>query len=229
MTVARSFITEVDDVRQSLSRAAADRLQKDGEMRLMMRETAHRARNQMALAISLINLAARSAETVEDLKEGVTDRLRAVGRSVDVLARRRSDAAPLGELVRAQIEPFVDDGARRLRIEGEDLLLSPPASQSLSLVLHELATNASKYGAWSVPDGSLDVRWTVRDGVLALDWIETGCVTGGWGENGFGTTLIDGLIHRDLRGSIDRSFGEGGLSCRIEVPLDAIVAAPRPA
>lgn len=229
VAVARSFISEVDDVRQSLAGAAAERLQKDEEMRLIMRETAHRARNQMALAISLLNLAARSARSVKELKEDVTNRLMAVGRSVDVLASRQSDAAPLGQLVRAQLEPFVDDTARRLRIEGEELLLSPAASQALSLVLHELATNAFKYGAWSVPDGSLEVCWSVGDGVLALTWSETGRGAAGRGESGFGTTLIEGLIRRDLGGSIDRTFGENGLSCRIEVSLAAIAPASRSA
>jgi two-component system, chemotaxis family, CheB/CheR fusion protein len=87
-------------------------------------------------------------------------------------------------------------------------------------VLHELATNASKYGAWSQPSGKVVIAWRVAAGVLTLDWTESGVAAPEPGRTGFGTTLVDTLVGTGLGGSIDRRFGEAGFSCRITLPLD---------
>ena len=120
----------------------------------------------------------------------------------------------------AQLEPFVDESGDRLALRGGVVAIPEKTVQSLSLVLHELATNASKYGAWSRPEGKVDIAWAAADGVLTLDWTETGALAAVPERQGFGTTLVDTLIGRGLGGTIERRFGEAGFSCRITVPLD---------
>ena len=227
VTVSGSYIREVDEVRSTLSRAAADRLRKEEELQLLLGETAHRAKNQIALAVSLVGLSARGATTVEELRNDVTGRLSALARSVDALAGRKGDAAELGELIAAQLKPFVDIEGR-LRAEGPDVFVSQAAAQSLSLVLHELATNASKHGAWSRPDGVVTIDWRIDGDAFLLDWTERGVPASPPERTGFGTKLAHVLVERKLRGTVDRQFGEAGFRCRIAVPLQAIQAPAAP-
>ncbi len=218
--VPPSFVTEIHEVRRYLFAAAAERIRKDQRMQLLLSETAHRAKNQLALAVSLIGLSARNATSVLDLKENLTGRLMALGRSIDAVTGKELDAAPLRELIRAQLEPFVDDSGDRLDMRGGAVPIPEKMAQSLSLVLHELATNASKYGAWSHPAGKVVIAWRAAAGALTLDWSETGAAAAAPDRQGFGTALVDTLIGAGLNGTIDRHFGETGFSCRITVPLD---------
>jgi two-component sensor histidine kinase len=218
--IAPSFVTEIDEVRSYLAAAAAERIRKDQRMQLLLREAAHRARNQLALAVSLVGLSARNADSVADLKENLTGRMLALGRSIEAVTGKELDAAPLRALIMAQLEPFVDESGDRLALRGGVVAIPEKTVQSLSLVLHELATNASKYGAWSRPEGKVDIAWAAADGVLTLDWTETGALAAVPERQGFGTTLVDTLIGRGLGGTIERRFGEAGFSCRITVPLD---------
>jgi two-component sensor histidine kinase len=222
VTIPPSFITEIDEVREYLAGAAAERNRKDERLQLLLREMAHRAKNQLALAVSLVGLSARSAASAADLKEDLTGRLLALGRSIDAVAGRELDAAPLGELIRAQLEPFVDDDGDRLEMRGGPVPIPEAMAQSLSLVLHELATNASKYGAWSRPTGKVLISWRRAEGVLTLEWSETGAAAAVPDRKGFGTTLVDTLVGTGMRGTIDRRFGEAGFGCRITLPLDGL-------
>ena len=217
-----STIAEVDVVRRTLADAGAERVRHDRRLELLLREAAHRARNQIALAVSLVDLSARGVETAAELKKDVKGRLIALGRSVDALTDKAPDTARLENLVAAQLAPFVDDGGERLRTDGDGVLISERAAQSLSLVLHELATNASKYGAWTQPDGVVSVQWKLADDALVLDWTEAGVFSEATEHQGFGTTLMQGLVESGLGGRMDRSFGEAGFRCRMVLPRDQI-------
>ena len=219
-----SFVAEIDEVRNYLAGAAAERIRKDERLQLLLREMAHRAKNQLALAVSLVGLSARSAGSVAALKEDLTGRLLALGRSIDAVTGRELDAAPLGELIKAQLQPFVDDDGGRLEMRGGVVPIPEAMAQSLSLVLHELATNASKYGAWSRPTGKVAILWRATDSVLTLDWTETGAPAAVPERKGFGTTLVDTLVGTGLGGTIDRRFDETGFGCRISLPLDRLAS-----
>ena len=217
-----SFVSEIDEVRRYLAGAAAESIRKDQRLELLLRETAHRAKNQLTLAVSLIGLSARNADSVEELKENLTGRLLALGRSIDAVRDGELDAAPVAELIRAQLEPFVDDAGDRLAMRGGLVPIPEKTAQSLSLVLHELATNAAKYGAWSQPAGKVVIVWRAADGTLTLDWSETGAPAPEPERQGFGTKLVDTLVEAGLGGTIDRRFGPSGFGCRITVPLDRV-------
>lgn len=191
VVVPSSFIAEIDEVRRSLASAAAERVLKDERLQLLLREMVHRAKNQLALAVSLVDLSARNADSAADLQSNLTGRLMALGRSIDAVTGTEPDAASLGELIRAQLEPFADHDGGRLETRGGAMLISERAAQSLSLVLHELATNAAKYGAWSHPTGKLVIGWRADGERLVLDWSETSDPVNEFG-NGSSEGPVDG-------------------------------------
>lgn len=221
--ISGSFIAEIDQVRRSLAEAAAERIRKEQRLQLVLRETAHRAKNQLALAASLVDLSSRSASSTTDLKEDLTGRLLALGRSLDAMTHDHHGVALLDQLIRTQLAPFTDDAGDRLQISGPEVTVSERAAQSLSLVLHELATNAAKYGAWSQAGGKIEIEWEVAEGDLRLSWIERGVSPVSSEGQGFGTVLVDALIVKTMRGILDREIGGSGLVCRIRIPLVAIM------
>lgn len=226
ITIGSSFVREVNDVLSSLRRAAAERLRRDEELRLLLRETAHRAKNQIAIATSLLGLSARNATDVEALRDDLSERLVALGRSIDMMSGTRFDTAPISELIKVQLTPFLDGANDRLDLEGEEVTISQNAAQSFGLVLHELATNASKYGAWSRPEGTVHIAWTLDNSDLVLEWSERGSPAAEPERKGFGTTLVDILIEKSFSGSIVREFTESGFTCTITVPLSQISVPP---
>lgn len=222
-----SIVSEIDDVRRSLRAAAAERDRSEQRLHLLMREMAHRAKNQISLTSSLIQLCSRGASSAKDLKDDLTGRLLALGRSIDVATAGGADDTSLRDLIKVQLDPFLAEKEDRLEVRGDEVVISGSVAQSLSLVLHENATNASKHGAWARPGGKVILSWHKADGNLLLDWSETGGAAKASEHAGFGTTLVDTLIERALGGSIERRFGDEGFSCGLILPLDRIEPADR--
>lgn len=217
-----SIVREVDEVLGTLTRAARQRLTSEENLRLLQRETAHRAKNQIAIATALTRLSARSAQSVEQLREDITARLTALGRSVDMMAARPGASVTLSELAAAQLEPFAAGHPGRLQFDGEEIAVTPALAQSLGLVLHEKATNASKYGAWSTPDGAVKIEWRWEGDELVIVWAESGGPAPQEQRGaGFGTSMIDMLVERTLGGRIIREFKETGLVATFRLPRNA--------
>lgn len=208
-----SVVREVDDVLGTLTRAARRRLQHDEEQAILLRETSHRAKNQIAIATALARLSARSAQSVDQLRDDIVARLAALGQSIDMMSRSPSGAMSLKDLVTAQLEPFGADHGGRLELEGPAVEVSPTTAQALGLVLHEMATNAAKYGSWSTPEGRVRISWTKgEDGGLMLTWSERGGPAPKPLERtGFGSSLIELMIERQLGGKVARDYPQTGL------------------
>jgi two-component sensor histidine kinase len=151
------------------------------------------------------------------------ERLRALSRSHDLLTASGFQGGSLLRLVEGGLQAFT----QRVVVQGEDIMLRPRAVQTLGLVLHELATNAAKYGALSVPEGSVEVRWSIMDdGRLRLSWRERG------GpkvrpplRSGFGRRMIEGAVAHDLAGAATLTFAPDGVSCEIVIPLEGTAVA----
>ncbi len=224
-----SPITEISDVLRAFVQAVRARQAKDAELLMMAREASHRAKNQIAIATSILRLAARRATSTEQLVTDMTHRMAALGRSVDMMVGGSIDSAPLASLVSLQLGPFVHDQPDLFVVEGEHFAISQSAAQSFGLILHEFATNASKYGAWSHPGGRVHVGWTRQNDTLKIVWTETSTAeapapTG----TGFGTNLIDFIVQRSFGGTIEREFLPTGFRATIVVPASR-VASPHSA
>ncbi|WP_165842906.1 PAS domain-containing protein [Phenylobacterium deserti] len=190
--------------------------------RLLAREVDHRAKNLLAVVQSVVRLTRETEVTA--FAEAVTGRIHSLARAHSLLAASRWEGADLRTMIREELEPFVDK-VREVSSEGPALRLTPEAAQILALVIHELATNAAKYGALSTPEGRLQVRWTTDLGageaaMLKLDWCERGGpATSPPRRRGFGSTVLRMSIERQLRGRVRLDWGQAGLTCELTIPL----------
>lgn len=183
---------------------------------LLAREVDHRAKNLLAVVQSVVQLT--RAKSASEFKDAITGRIQALARAHSLLADARWDGAQLGKLVSEELAPYRDEAAGRIRVDGPELLLRPSAAQSLAMVLHELATNAAKYGALSESRGRLDVHWSRQDEEIKLVWTETdGPAAIEPQTSGFGSKIMQASIERQLHGSIEQNWRPEGLQCIIRI------------
>jgi two-component sensor histidine kinase len=199
---------------------------RDLELSLIADELRHRVKNVLALVQSVSRQIARTAPDMPSFQAAFEARLKALANAHDILARSGWAGAGLRELIGAHLNPFVSPEGPRLLLEGDDLTVDPDTAVSLSLVLHELATNAVKYGGLSTPKGELRLSWRrVRaPDALVLDWLERGGPrVEPPARKGFGATLIARALAPD--GRID--FDPAGLHVIATFPLGGREAAPQ--
>lgn len=193
---------------------------------LLIHELNHRVKNTLATVQALAEQTFHGAGT-QHARETFEARLLALSAAHDVLTRERWQGADMDEIARHAMAAWTDDGVgARVRIQGPDLRLCPEAALALAMALHELATNASKYGALSNPTGEVSIQWQISNGSparLQLHWHESGGppVHPPSGR-GFGSRLIEHALARDLGGTVDLSFDEDGVRCAIDAPLDEL-------
>jgi CheY-like chemotaxis protein len=149
----------------------------------------------------------------------IEGRIRAMARAHTLLSQARWEGADLSRLVNEELEPF--RAGDRVNVHGEAAAIKPSVAQNFALAIHELATNAAKYGALSAPNGRLDVSWTLGNDTLILQWRETGGPPSvPPKKTGFGSKVIDASIKRQLNGDIEREWSADGLSCVVRVPAE---------
>jgi len=197
---------------------------------VLSRELSHRIKNIFAVLNGLIGLSARQFPGVADFARQLQDRIAALGRAHNFVRPHGEDSAPrmgpstLKALLVELLNPYpaLDEG--RLVIEVDDLPIDDRAATPIGLVFHELATNAAKYGALSMPDGRVRLASTVQDGKVRLTWEEQGGppVSGPPESLGFGSRLTEMSIVRQLGGTIERLWSRDGLRVVIEIPLSAL-------
>ncbi|WP_148213353.1 PAS domain S-box protein [Rhodospirillum centenum] len=194
------------------------RREAEARLRLLMREVDHRAKNVLAVVQAVVRLT--EAATPEEFAAAVEGRIGAMARAHSLLAVGGWSGVDLGRLVADELAAWEDGD--RIAVTGTPVRLRAEAAQPVSLALHELATNAAKYGALSVPAGRLRLSWEERDGWLDLRWQERGgpAVQGPPTRRGFGTDLLDSTVAGQLGGRLDRFWDAEGLTCRIRLPAD---------
>lgn len=218
-------VRELSTVSAALADASAERRASENEIRLLMREVAHRAKNQLTVVSSLAKQSARSARSVSDFSESFQQRIMGLARSTDLLIAGGVAGVELTELIKVQIEPFRPADASGLETKGPKFRLSLQAAQTLGLALHEMATNAAKYGALSTPHGKLSVKWSLDGDDLTIVWRERlqSFEAPSTGTKGFGTQLIDRTLGGALGARIERIYHEDGLECRLVIPQSKLL------
>ncbi|MEQ8557901.1 MAG: HWE histidine kinase domain-containing protein [Henriciella sp.] len=186
---------------------------------LIMREIDHRAKNALAVAQSVVNLT--RADSIKDYKAAVEGRIGSLARTHSLLAASQWHGAELRTLLHDETSSFSDDAANRITLSGEPVTLSPETAQTLALIVHELTTNAAKYGALSHPEGRIGVSWVERPDGISISWRETG----GSGltppqSPGFGTQLLDRIIADHAGGTLERTWHSDGLAVEIRLTRD---------
>lgn len=201
----------------------------EDHIKFLMHEISHRSKNLLTVIQSIARRTARTAATMEDFESRFGQRLQGLAASHDVLVRNSWQGAPLAELMRQHLLPFADAKSSRLELVGPDITVTAEAAQAIGLALHELATNAIKHGALSVPTGKVKMSWKLDDTAdgprqLFLSWIEQGGPpVSPPSRIGFGHLVIDDMIARSLDGKVALEFAPLGLKWSVVIPETHLV------
>lgn len=201
-----------------------ERKQAETHQRMLLDELNHRVKNTLSTVQSLASHTMRGSDVPKSVREAFEARLFALSTTHNQLMREQWEAADLKLMFADILAPHHRDGDRRVRLDGASVRLKPQAALTLSMVLHELATNAAKYGALSSRDGRLAVTWDRIEAEagprLRIDWQESGGPPVGEPEHrGFGSRLLERGIAGELGGNVDIRFDPAGLQCRMDIPL----------
>lgn len=203
-----------------LSADVAARRRAEQHQRLLTAELDHRVKNTLAVVQALAAQTARNSGTPEEFRKTLDARLAAMARTHDLLRRGGWEGASLDNVVRETLEPYAGSNGARLKASGPRMQLVPVAATTLTMALHELATNAVRHGALSTADGHVALDWRVDGTSIQLRWAETG---GPPVEpptrRGFGLRLIEQSVAFDLDGTVRFDFAPVGLVCTIDLPL----------
>lgn len=207
------------------------RKQAERQQKLLVQELNHRVKNTLAIAQSLATQTSSSSTSPEHFAEAFGGRLAALARAHTLLAEARWNGAGLHDLIRQQLGPCQAPDRANVLIHGEDVALEPSAALTLGLALHELSTNAAKYGALAGPSGCIEISSRVAAGAagrhLSLTWCErAGSTIENPPRRGFGLSMIERSVAYQLKGRATLEFRPDGLHCRIEIPLTSDPARP---
>jgi two-component sensor histidine kinase/CheY-like chemotaxis protein len=202
-------------------REAADKLQK-----LILEEMHHRIKNTLATVSAIATQSLRTATSIMLARQAIEGRLMALGRAHDLLMQASWANASLTDVVRGAIEPFGGRNAGRFSVDGPDIAITSSAVITLAMTFNELSTNTTKFGALSVPGGSVGIAWTIDDGTQRLQLI--------WTENGgpavqpptrksFGTRMMESL-GQQLHGKVLLDYRPTGFVYSLEAPLASVMA-----
>ncbi|MFT0862594.1 sensor histidine kinase [Ancylobacter sp. G4_0304] len=198
-------------------------------LRLLTREITHRSKNLLAVIQAMARQTARHASSIDEFVEQFSARLQALALSHDLLVQESWHGASLSDMVRSQLGHHLNRENSQVSVVGPDIFLKPEAAQNIGLALHELSTNAAKYGALSVPEGHVTISWARRmpeaGGGFELSWREEGGppVTAPR-SRGFGSLVIERNMSRALDSEVNLTFAPGGLVCDVSVPEQHLAA-----
>jgi len=225
-------LRDAEGVIIGLTGAAVDiteRKESEAHLRLLMRELTHRSKNLLAVIQAMARQTAKHTGNVQRFLARFGERLQALSRSHDLLVQDGWHGASLDDLVRSQLGHYLDRKNSQVSVEGGgEVQLKPEAAQSLGLALHELATNAAKYGALSRVRGRVHVTWKrlppEQGGAIELRWIESkGPKVPAPKRRGFGSMVIEHNLMRAIEAKVDLAFDPDGLKCRIIVPASHVL------
>lgn len=192
--------------------------------RVISAELDHRVKNILALVSTITRMTGRYTQNFEDFQNILTERIDSLARTHARLAAKSWAGMELRQLVEDELAAYMPPESGRYTLNGPNVDLGMRATQSLSMVIHELTTNAVKYGALSSTPGTLDVTWTLDEEALEICWTETGVSTPQQepDRKGFGTTVIENAIKRQLSGKLERSYDDDGLRYVLRIPVGKI-------
>jgi PAS domain S-box-containing protein len=204
-----------------IARDITERKRSDACIATLAREAEHRTKNVLATVQATVNLS--HSDTPDGLKQAIEGRIQALANVHGLLVKARWAGAELSGIVAQELAPYRGRDEARARIDGPDVLLEPNMAQAIAVTLHELATNAAKYGALSVPNGQVKVTWSrAPTGQLMMRWTESGGPPPKKPtREGFGTHVIGRMIREQLKGEMHLDWLAEGLACKIVFQCDS--------
>lgn len=211
------IVVSVDDVTQEMR----VRRQKD----VISRELEHRLTNTLTMVGSLAMMTSRDAEDVDAFVDGFLGRLQSINRTLLIVSGNSWQGLSVRRILELELAQVVPPGDPRVQISGPDFEFSVRSTKWTALIIHELITNAVRYGCFSVPDGKLSVEWTVDNGVFSCIWTETGrSIEPDLTKKGFGTVMLSLMPNM----TSERSFSENGMRVVVASPAPFINAGLEP-
>jgi light-regulated signal transduction histidine kinase (bacteriophytochrome) len=228
-------VAEVDsafDLRVSLLQVVLRRIEEASRERakaherdkLLMAELDHRVKNTLANIQALVTQSSRSADSLTGFVEGLDSRIHSMAKAHSLLTQSRWEGVSVEGLLSVELGPYIQ-GSGVVHLEGEDALLTPKSALSLSLALHELATNAAKFGSLSRTEGRVSVSWRVtEDGSLILIWRESGGPkVAPPTRRGFGSSLVERALALETGGRATIDFAPTGVVCEVILPRSGLL------
>jgi len=195
------------------SRDLTERKEAEEFQRLLLNELKHRVKNTLSTVQAITTQTLTNATDLQSAKEALEQRIVSMAKAHDLLIASSWTGASLTEVVSRTLDAF---SPFQIHVSGSDVQIPSRQTLALSMALHELATNAAKYGALSCPNGGVSVHWTLEDGKLQLEWQELGGPpVAPPTRKGFGTRLLERLLMGELGGDIKIDYAPTGLLCRI--------------
>jgi PAS domain S-box-containing protein len=194
-----------------------ERKEREEQVQLLMREVNHRAKNMLSVVDAIAHQTA--TRNPEDFVERFSERIQALSANQDLLVRNEWNGVEIEDLVCAQLALFADLIGSRIAVHGPKLRLKAASAQAIGLALHELATNAGKYGALSADAGRVDVRWGIDADTFSMSWTERdGPPVFAPKRRGFGTMVMEAMTERSIDGKVDLDYAPSGVSWRLTCP-----------
>ena len=212
--------------RQSHAKALED---SNDRLLLLLAELDHRVKNVLATVSAIASQTKDASGSMAEFVTALDGRIQSMASAHELLSSRRWQGLPVAVLVRRELAAYATSD--NVEIDGPEIILSPHVFQAIAMVVHELATNAAKYGALSTQSGRVSVRWNRKlngSTRFVLVWQETGGPKAETPKkSGYGTCVVRDLIPYELGGRVDIAFAPEGVRCRLEIPLDRISAENR--
>ena len=206
---AVSFVGTLQDI--------TERKEREEKEHLLMREINHRAKNMLSVVDAIAHQTA--TKNPEDFIERFSERIQALSANQDLLIRNEWNGVGIEDLVHAQLAPFASLIGSRIAVHGPKLCLKAAGAQAVGLALHELATNAGKYGALSTDMGRVDICWEIDGDALTMSWTERdGPLVSAPKRRGFGTIVMERMAERSVDGTVDLDYPPSGLTWRLTCP-----------
>lgn len=190
--------------------------------RLLLHELEHRVKNTLATAISVVGLSRMSATNFDTFFEVIEARLIALASSQDLIRKRNWTTVTLSELIEKTMGAFISDADNKLRHSGVAFQIPAENVMTMTMAIHELLTNAAKYGALSHPDGLIEVDVTIEHPCATIRWTESGASGTGFpllGDDGFGSMVLMEILPSELGGRVTRAYSNGNLLFTLEMPI----------
>ena len=211
----------------SISRDITELAEAQDQQKVLTAELQHRIKNSLAMVSAIANQTLRG-ENMEAARKAFTARLMTLSHAHDILVQTSWQSAPINDVIEGALAPY-RTGQARIQISGPGLLLPPKPALAIALAVHELATNATKYGALSNDHGKVTVSWetdTVGENrSFHFHWAEKGgprVVEPEQSKRGFGTRLIERMLKNDFGGEVTVNFDPDGLVCTLSAPLEKL-------
>jgi PAS domain S-box-containing protein len=194
-----------------------ERRQREEQVQLLMREVNHRAKNMLSVVDAIAHQTA--AKSAGDFVERFSERIQALSANQDLLVRSEWGGVDIEDLARAQLAHFADLIGSRIVVGGPRLRLKPASAQAIGLALHELATNAAKYGALSKNTGQVEIGWGTDGDIFTMSWSEQdGPPVSAPQKRGFGTIVMKAMAERSVGGAVDLDYASSGVMWRLTCP-----------